>query len=94
MGEWKYLFFYKPPELWIQDGWMEKHDNILNGSQRKYIDLKVAGRITINHEGIITIDGSGSFTVHQDEKDATVVADYLKTLPQIERDKVKVVGKK
>lgn len=94
VGEWKYLFFSKPPGLWIQDGLMEKHGTVLKRSQREYIDLKVAGIIAINQEDIITIDGSGSFTVSKDAKDATMVADYLKTLPGIESDKVKILPKK
>lgn len=90
-GEWKYLFFSKPPELWVQDDWMEKHDKILNKSKRSFIDLNLAGSITINKEGVITVDGSGSFTVSKDKKNPTVVAEYIKTLPGVDPDKVKII---
>ncbi len=91
VGKWKYLFFSKPRELWVQDDWMEKHNKILDRSQRRYIDLNVAGSIIIDKEGIITVDGSGSFTVHRDEKNPTMVAEYLKTLPRVDPDKVKII---
>ena len=70
---------------------MEKHNKILDRSQRRYIDLNVAGSIIIDKEGIITVDGSGSFTVHRDEKNPTMVAEYLKTLPRVDPDKVKII---
>lgn len=91
MGEWKYLFFSKPPELWVQDGLIERHNKILDGSQRSFFDLSVAGSITIDKEGVITVDGSGSLTVPRDKKNPTVVAKYIKTLPGVDPDKVKII---
>lgn len=85
-----YLFFSKPPELWQANFHDETHKEILNESRRKKSEILVAGGLSVDYDDRIqvVVDGSGSGSLVIPKSNSQIVAEFIKTLPGIEADRV------
>lgn len=87
IGDAAYLFFRTEPRLWQGDG-DEQHDVILRNSQHSKEEILVAGGITVDALGRITLDGLGSFSLRFPRMDPGDVVNFIKLLNGVSPNKV------